>query len=81
MTGDEDRFLTLRNEIDGSISFRNDDSSRIIGNDIVRIGKTNTKAEHVLLVECIKHNLISVIKMCDQGHKLTFNSQKCEIRK
>jgi hypothetical protein len=25
MTGDRDRFLTLRKEIDGSVSFRNDD--------------------------------------------------------
>jgi hypothetical protein len=29
----------------------------------------------------MKHNLLSVIKMCDQGHKVTFDSQKCEIRK
>jgi hypothetical protein len=29
----------------------------------------------------MKHNILSVIQMCDQGHKVTFNSQKCEIRK
>jgi hypothetical protein len=29
----------------------------------------------------MKHNLISVSQMCDQGHKVTFDSQKCEIRK
>jgi hypothetical protein len=29
----------------------------------------------------MKHNLISVSQMCDQGHKVTFNSQKCEIRR
>jgi hypothetical protein len=29
----------------------------------------------------MKHNLLSVIQMCDQGHKVTFDSQKCEIRK
>jgi hypothetical protein len=29
----------------------------------------------------MKHNLISVIQMCDQVHKVTFNSQKCEIRR
>jgi hypothetical protein len=29
----------------------------------------------------MKHNLLSVIQMCDQGHKITFNSQKCNIRK
>jgi hypothetical protein len=29
----------------------------------------------------MKYNLLSVIQMCDQVHKVTFDSQKCEIRK
>jgi hypothetical protein len=29
----------------------------------------------------MKHNLLSVSQMCDQSHKVTFNSQKCEIRR
>jgi hypothetical protein len=29
----------------------------------------------------MKHNILSVIQMCDKGHKLIFNSYKCEIRK
>jgi hypothetical protein len=51
MTGDKDRFLTLRKERDGSVSFGNDDSTKIIGKCTVRIGKKNTKEENVLLVE------------------------------
>jgi hypothetical protein len=35
MIGDRDKFLTLREEIDGSISFGNDDSSKIIGKGTV----------------------------------------------
>jgi hypothetical protein len=31
MTGDRDKFLTLQKERDGSVSFGNDDSSKIIG--------------------------------------------------
>jgi hypothetical protein len=81
MTGDRDMFLTLQKERDGSVSFGNDDSSKIIGKGTVRIGNKNTKAENVLLLEDMKHNLISVSQMCDQGHKVTFDSQKCEIRK
>ena len=81
MTGDRDRFITLIKERDGSVSFRNHDSAKIIGKRTVRIGNKNTKAENVLLVEDMKHNLLSVSQMCDQGHKVTFNSQKCEIRK
>jgi hypothetical protein len=29
----------------------------------------------------MKHNLLSVIQMCDQGSKVTFYSQKCEIKR
>ena len=81
MTDDRIKFLTLQNERDGSVSFGNDDSSKIIGKGTVRIGNKNEKVENVLLVEYMKHNLLSVIQMCDQGHKVTFDSQKCEIRK
>jgi hypothetical protein len=81
MIGDRDRFLTLRKERDGSVSFENDDSTKIIGKGTIKIGNKNTKAENVLLVEDMKHNILSVSQMCDQGHKVTFDSQKCEIRK
>jgi hypothetical protein len=76
MTGDKDKFLTLRKEIDESVSFENNDSAKIIGKGTVRIGNKNTKEENVLLVEDMKHNLLSVSQMCDQGHKITFDSQK-----
>ena len=65
----------------GSGPFRNDDSSKIIGKGTVRIGNKNIKAANVLPVGDMKHNLLSVRQMCDQGHKVTFDSQKCEIRK
>jgi hypothetical protein len=81
MTGDRDKFLTLRKERDGSVFFGNDDSSKIIGKGTIRIGNKNEKAENVLLVEDMKHNILSVSQMYDQGHKVTFDSQKCEIRK
>jgi hypothetical protein len=81
MTSDRDMFLTLIKEIYGSGSFKNDDSTKIIRKGTIRIGNKNTKAKNVLLIEDMKHNLLSVSQMCDQGHKVTFDSQKCEIRK
>jgi hypothetical protein len=81
MTGDKDIFLTLKKERDGSISFGNDNSTRIIGKGTVKLGSKDAKEENVLLVEDMKHNLLSVSQMCDQGHKLVFDSEKCEIRK
>jgi hypothetical protein len=81
MTCDGDRFLILIKERDGSVSFRNDDSAKIIEKCTIIIGNKNTKAENVLLVEDMKNNILSVIRMCDQVHKVTFKSQKCKIRK
>jgi hypothetical protein len=81
MTCDRDQFLTLQKERNVSVSFRNDNSSKIIGEGTVRIGNKNKKAQNVLLVEDMKHNILSVSQMCDQGHKVTFESQKCEIRR
>jgi hypothetical protein len=81
MTGDKNKFLTLKKEQDGSISFGNDNSTKIVGRDTLNLEIKNAKVENVLLVEDMKHNVLSVSQMCDQGHKLLFDSEKCEIRK
>jgi hypothetical protein len=56
-------------------------SVKILGKGTVSLGNNKSKVEDVLLVENIKPNLLSVSQTCDQGHILTFDSQKCEIRK
>jgi hypothetical protein len=81
LTWDKDIFLTMRKENDGSVSFGNDNSTNIIGKGIVKLGRKYFMAENSLLVENMKHNLLSVSQRCDQGHTLLFNSKKCEIRK
>jgi len=65
MIGDKDKFLTLKNERDGSISFGNDNSAKIIGRGIVNLGNKQVKADNVLQVEDMKHNLLSIIQICD----------------
>jgi hypothetical protein len=81
MIGDKDRFVTLKKERDGLVSFGNDNSTKIIGKGTVKLGSKDAMEENVLLVENMKHNLLSVSQMCDQGHTLLFDSKKCEIRK
>jgi hypothetical protein len=66
MTGDKDRFLTLRKERDGSFSFGNGNSTMIIGKGTIKLRSKDATVENVLLVEDMKHNLISVSQMCDQ---------------
>jgi hypothetical protein len=81
MIGDKDKFMTLKKERDGSVSFVNENSTRIIGKRTIKLGSKDATTENVLLVEYMKHNLPSVSQMCDQGHRLAFDSKKCEIRK
>jgi hypothetical protein len=54
--------------------------SKYLGKGVVNLGSENVKEENVLLVEDLKHNLLSVSKICDQGYTLKFDSRKCEIR-
>jgi len=72
MIGDNNIFLTLNKERDGSISFGNDNSTKIIGRDTVKLGRKDAKEKNILLVQNMKHNLLSVIQMCDQGHRVIF---------
>jgi hypothetical protein len=72
MTGDMDMFLTLNKKRDRSFTFGNDNSARIIGKGTVKLRSKGAKEENILLIEDMKHNLLSIIQMCDQGHILVF---------
>ena len=80
MNGDENMFLSLKKENEGTVAFGNDDSTKIMGKGTVSLGSKDAVANNVLLIENMKHNLLSVSQMCDQGHTLIFNSKECEIR-
>jgi hypothetical protein len=81
MTSDKNRFISLKKERDKSVSFGNGNSTRIVGKGIVNLGSKDAKVENFLLSENMNNNLLSVSQMCDQGHRLIFDSEKCEIRK
>jgi hypothetical protein len=79
MTGDQDKFTSLKRK-GGNVAFGDESSAKILGEVVVELGRKNVKAKNVLLVEYLKHNLLSVSKMCDQGYTLTFDSRKCKIK-
>ena len=80
MTGNKNTFRSLQKK-EGNATFGNDNSSKILGKGIVSLGSTDASTKNVLLIENMKHNLLSVSQMCDQGHILIFNSKEHEIRK
>jgi hypothetical protein len=65
MIGDKDIFVTLKKERDGSVSFGNDNSTKIIEKGTVKLGSKNAMVENILLVENMKHDLLSMSQMCD----------------
>jgi hypothetical protein len=80
MTGDRRTFLNLNKTKGVNVMFGNDNYAKIIGKGTTSLGSEKTKGENVLLIEDMKHNLLNVSQMCYQGHTLSFDSRKCEIR-
>ena len=81
MTGDQDKFLSLKRKEKWSVTFGDNVSAKILGKGTVSLRNNKAKEENFLLLENLKPNLLSVSQKCDQGHILIFDSQKFEIRK
>ena len=75
MTEDQDKFISLKRK-GGNVACGDDSSAKILGEGVVELGRKIVKENNVLLVEDMKHNTLSVNKICDQGYTLTFDSRK-----
>ena len=49
-------------------------STRVVGKCTISFGNKDVLVENVLLIENMKNNILSVIKLCNQGNTLLFNS-------
>jgi hypothetical protein len=78
MTGDKNKFTSLTLKDGGNIKFSDNSKGKIIG--IGNIGKTHSLViEDVLLVDGLKHNLLSISQLCDKGYNVIFKSIMCII--
>jgi hypothetical protein len=80
MTGDKGKFLSLSERKSGSVTFGNDAPGKIKGKGMVSLSNGKGKEQDVMLVDGLKHNLLSVIQMCDRGCELLFASKDCKIK-
>ena len=72
MIGEKRKFLSLKEKDRGSnATFGNNSLARIKGNGVVILDK-KIEPQNVLYVEGLKHNLLSVSQMCDNGYDVTF---------
>eukprot|EP00253_Pinus_taeda_P034859 PITA_34859 len=80
MTGDKEKpesYSSLEKE--RKVSFGNDTPALIKGKGSVLL-KEKIKARNVMYVDGLKHNLLSVSQMCDQGNEVVFQSNGCIVR-
>ena len=79
MTGDASKFTTISPKKSGHVTYGDNNRGKILG--VGKIGtNSSTSIENVLLVEGLKHSLLSVSQLCDRGYKVSFDSQKCVIK-
>ena len=65
----------------GNVTYGDGVSAKILERGTFSLGNRKSRAKNTLLVEKLKHNILSVTQTFDQGHIVIFDSQKCEIRK
>ena len=68
MIGDKDGFVKMKKEKEGSATFGNDDSFKIIGKETITLGNEGAHEYNLLLSKNMRHNPLNVIHMCDQGY-------------
>ena len=79
MTRDESKFAFLTKRKRGYVTFGDNAKGRIIGQG--NIGNdTSSLIESVLLVDGLKHNLLSISQLCDKGFKVIFEASHCIIK-
>src|SRR3954468_11331563 len=79
MTGDRESFVSFKNKEGGTVTFGNNDKAKIKG--IGSIGKKGTIfINNVQYVEGLKHNLLSISQLCDDGYEVSFNQNSCIVK-
>ena len=78
MTGERAMFSSISPKDGGYVTFGDNAKGKIVGEG--KVGKSpNTTIENVLLVDGLKHNLLSISQFCDKDYKVVFESNKCVV--
>ena len=79
MTGDKNRVLPYNGlEKQKNDTFGNDSLVVIKRKGYVFI-KEKVKANNAMYMDGLKHNLLSVSQMCDEGNEVVFSSKECVV--
>ncbi|XP_059654894.1 uncharacterized protein LOC132301673 [Cornus florida] len=75
MIGDGSKFNSLQQFDGGNVIFGDNQRAKIVGIGIVSKSKELPEIQEVLLVEGLKHNLLSVSQLCDSGKKFALTKK------
>ena len=79
MTWDINNFATVsRYHEGGTVTFGDDAKGKFIGIGNVKFS-TSPLIENVVLVNDLKHNLLSVSQLCDKGFNVIFDDLTCSV--
>jgi len=78
MTGDKTKFAKLELKEEGFVTYGDNNKGRILTNGVIGNGSC-FNIKNVLLVEGLKHNLVSISQLCDKGFKVMFEPNSCLI--
>ena len=79
MTGDETRFISLEKKRGGKVTLGDNTTCQVLGTGTIRVTSL-LLIEKVLLVEGLKHNLLSISQLCDKGFQICFSNSSCTLR-
>jgi len=78
MTGETSQLINLKWKPSGFFTYGDNNRGRILG--VGDIGSENKVIiKDVLLVEGLKHSLLSISQLCDCGYKITFELEQCTV--
>ena len=79
MAWDINNFVTLsRSNEGGTITFGDNSKGKIICICNIKIG-SSPLIENVVLVEGLKHNLLTISQLCDKGLRVILDGSTCDV--
>ena len=78
MTGDKSKLSSFTPKDGGYVTFGDDSRGKVIGVENID-NYSSSCIENVLLVDGLKHNLISISQLCDKDYNVNFDKTECII--
>jgi len=75
VTGDQPKFAKLNLKNEGFMTYIDNNKGKILGTTTIS-NESSFNIKDVLLIEGLKHNLISISQLCDKGLSGLFSKNK-----